>query len=158
MLHQRVLILLRISRTDIATEKLDKIIVYFDGGTHKKRVAIVDVHDGYKIRVWEHLNAQTNNEFEFIALLKALEYVHSEYGANAKNVVLYGDSQLIINGINYNRSFSPKHLQRLEKMSKRRMKKFHISPKLNWISRDQNLAGFVLEMLYKKRRRITSAN
>lgn len=133
---------------------MNKIIVYFDGGTHNKRVSIVDVRDGYKIRVWENLKARTNNEFEFIALLKALQYVYSEYGINAKNVKLYGDSQLIINGIKNDRKFTSKNLTRLKRSCKMKIKQFHKSPTLNWISRDENLAGFVLEMLYNKRKRL----
>lgn len=135
---------------------MNKIIVYFDGGTHNKRVSIVDVNDGYKIRVWENLKARTNNEFEFMALLKALQYVHSEYGTNAKNVKLYGDSRNTIDGINHNSKFTTKNLRRFQRSCENKIKQFRKPPTLNWISRDENLAGFVLEMLYNKRRRLSS--
>ena len=133
---------------------MKKIIVYFDGGTYKKRVAIVDVNCGYKIRVWENLKSKTNNEFEFLALAKALDYVYSEYGSNAKNVILYGDSQLVINGIKNDSQFSTRNLKKFEKMTREKLRKFNTAPTLNWITREENLAGFILDMLYSKRKRL----
>jgi hypothetical protein len=42
--------------------------------------------------------------------------------------------------------FSAKNLRKFEKTTREVIGKFKISSKLNWVSRDENLAGFVLDM------------
>lgn len=130
---------------------MKKIVVYFDGGIHKSRTAIVDVTNDYKIMVSEDSKPHTSNEMEFHALIKALDYIFSEYGSKAKNVVVYGDSQLVINSIKHDNHYYVTNLKRLAKKSKTKISKFKIPPTVIWVSREENLAGFVLEMLYKKR-------
>jgi len=134
-------------------KRFSQISIFFDGGIHKKRVAIVDVRKGeYRIKVFEELEARTSNELELLGLLKSLEYAYSEYGSTAKNIVFYGDSRLVIRHIGDNKPFSAKNLRRFERICRKQLMKFKNPIKLIWIPRKKNLAGLVLELLYKKRK------
>lgn len=133
------------------------ITIYFDGGVHNKRVAVVDLSSEGKILIWENADAKTSNELERIGLLKALEYVYKKYGAGAKNVVIYGDN---ITGFGVKRSRTTrmaryrshnprlKRFEQLKRMCERRLAKFHKPIEVKWIPRRKNLAGHVLEMMY----------
>ncbi len=127
--------------------------MYFDGGVHNKRVAIVDLSDKSKIIIWENVNGETSNQLEAIALMKALEYVHDEYGANAENVVIYGDN---IGGSHMIEASSTdpimqkrlERLRHLQRMCKSRLDRFNKPIEVKWVPRKKNLAGHVLEMMY----------
>ena len=134
-----------------------KHAIYFDGGVHNKRVVVVDVSTEIKVRVWEDVNTcskthgKISNELECFALLKALEYLYAEYGAAAVNVVIYGDNLIGVKGdrLAGGRREGASYLEPLHRICNRKLTKFSNPVELKWVSRNKNLAGHVLEMMYK---------
>ena len=111
--------------------------IYVDGGTRNHNICLVD---GSITLIRNRKDNLTNNELEYLALMYGLGYVKHKY--KGEDITIYSDSQLIVNQMNGKwRVTTEKLIPLYEACS--RMKTNRI--KIKWISRDFNLAGYVLE-------------
>lgn len=111
--------------------------IYVDGGTRHSNICLVD---GEKIIIKYRGKNPTNNELEYLALLYALEYVRDKY--RCQDVIIYSDSQLIVNQMNGEWRVTTDNLIDLHNKCFRMLTS---KIKIKWISRKFNLAGHVLE-------------
>ena len=119
------------------SKKLQKRIIYIDGGTRNSNICMVD---GDKTIVTYKKKSPTNNELEYLALLYALGYVRDKYPS--KEILIYSDSMLVVNQMNgkwrvTTESLIPFH----DKCTRIKTSKI----KIKWISRVFNRAGWVLD-------------
>ena len=124
------------------------MVVYFDASPSPSSttVAVVlcenDRRRTFVERFNEHL---TNNQAEYLALIYALALLLSK--GIEENVVIRGDSQLVIYQINGTYKVKEKKLKVLHKTVKEYLNKFK-NIKLEWVPRERNLAGRVLEQTW----------
>jgi ribonuclease HI len=83
----------------------------------------------------------TVNVGEYKAVIAALELAYKSFGR--EEVEILSDSKLVVNQINGEWECRKEHLKELLKIA--RSLKDMTGAKLSWISREQNLAGKVLE-------------
>lgn len=132
--------------------------IYVDGGTHKNRICVVDQHNNFEI-VKTRKGDPTNNELEYLALLYALSYIHTNK-VYARQIIIMTDSKLMANQMNDKWRITNDKLARLNG----KCKKLLLSNiKIKWISRKKNRAGFILDKMkqidyYKKRYKNTRSN
>lgn len=81
------------------------------------------------------LEKKTNNEAEYVALIKALEEAIKKF--NLENVLIYGDSQLVVNQINGSFEVRSSNLLPLYLKTLGLLKNFK-NWKVQWIPRDKN--------------------
>lgn len=91
----------------------------------------------------------TNNELEYYAILYAIN--KAENGAT-----IYSDSNLCVQQINGNFKIKNARLKPFAEQIKRKIKDKQI--KIEWISREANLAGHILEKMVKKKTREKNKN
>jgi len=112
------------------------------------------LNSGFQIR-WEEIGDRTNNEAEYIALLKALSIIEAKWGAigeasgkGAEPIKVHSDSMLIVNQVNGSYEVTDVKLRQLCENVKGLMKKMS-AVKLEWIPREENYAGQWLEDRWK---------
>ena len=119
--------------------------VYFDASPSPSSTTVaVVLCEGDRQRTFvEHFDEHlTNNQAEYLALIYALALLLSK--GIEENVVIRGDSQLVIYQINGTYKVKEKKLKILYKTAKEYLNKFK-NIKLEWVPREQNLAGHVLD-------------
>ena len=119
--------------------------VYFDGSpsSSSTTVAVVLCENGHRRTFIDHFDQPlTNNQAEYLALIYALALLSSK--GIKENVVVRGDSQLVIYQMNGIYKVREEKLKILHETAKRYLERFK-NIKLEWIPRRQNLAGRVLE-------------
>ena len=119
--------------------------VYFDGSpsSSSTTVAVVLCENGQRRTFIDHFDQPlTNNQAEYLALIYALALLSSK--GIKENVVVRGDSQLVIYQMNGIYKVREEKLKILHETAKRYLERFK-NIKLEWIPRRQNLAGRVLE-------------
>jgi len=113
------------------------IKIYVDGGTRNSNICMVD---GSYVAVRYRGNNLTNNELEYYAVLYALGHIRDKY--KQEEVIIYSDSQLIVNQINGEWRVTTKCLIDLHNKCLRMLTN---KIKIMWVPRKFNLAGHVLE-------------
>ncbi len=111
-------------------------------------------NSAFQIR-WEEIGDRTNNEAEYIALLKALGIIESKWGVTgeasgkgAEPIKIHSDSMLIVNQVKGSYEVTDVKLRQLCENVKGLMKKMS-AVKLEWIPREENYAGQWLEDRWK---------
>jgi len=112
------------------------------------------LNSGFQIR-WEEIGDRTNNEAEYVALLKALSIIEAKWGAigeasgkGAEPIKVHSDSMLIVNQVKGSYEVTDVKLRQLCENVKGLMKKMS-AVKLEWIPREENYAGQWLEDRWK---------
>lgn len=118
----------------------DKAILYFDGGCRPNpgamRIAYVINNKGCSTT----LAIGTNNVAEYTALITGLkECIKKEY----KEIIVRGDSLLVIKQMLGEWKIKDKKLVPLNIMAKLLCKKIKVN--FEWVPREKNLAGKILE-------------
>mgnify|MGYP002405542184 CR=1 FL=1 len=125
--------------------------IYFDGGSALHMICIYDKNRNQFFT--EKIDTpRTNNELEYLALMKAIKYANNYY--NSLNKVLFlGDSELIIKQMTGENKITKSHLKKLyneiiEEINLASLINFESNFK--WIPRSENMAGVVLEKMLNK--------
>lgn len=137
-------------------------IYYIDGGSQGNeqrdrprhaRIAIaysdsMDRIDPGKITIyWGEVGDKTNNEAEYLALIKALDLVN-EKQAGSREQVIRSDSKLVVNQVKGEWEIKEPRLKELSDRAKNTMQRLG-SVKLEWVPRRENYAGLWIEGLLK---------
>lgn len=137
-------------------------IYYVDGGSQgneqrdrprRAKIAIAysessDRIDPTKITIyWEEVGDKTNNEAEYLALLKTLDLVN-EKRAGSGDQVIRSDSKLVVNQVKGEWQVNEPRLKELNDRAKDAMQKLG-SVRLEWVPRRENLAGLWIEGMLK---------
>lgn len=116
------------------------MIYYCDGYENAKGCGYLVSSD--KSSVLSHQNfsprAYTNNECEYLAVLKAIELA-------SKNDVIYTDSKLVVGQLSWGWKCNYQHLKVLIDKCKNMMSNKPV--KIRWINRERNLAGKIIEKI-----------
>jgi ribonuclease HI len=111
-------------------------------------------NSAFQIR-WEEIGDRTNNEAEYVALIKALDIIDAKWGAageasgkGAEPIKIHSDSLLIVNQVRGAYEVTDVKLRTLCETVKGLMKKMS-TVKLEWIPREENFAGQWLEDRWK---------
>ena len=129
--------------------------IYFDGGS---ALSTVCVYDDYRDLYWTEkiVPKMTNNQLEYIALIKGINYVKNYYGGLGE-ILFIGDSELIIKQMKNEYKVKKYHLKQLHESVMREFRSSDIentSGHFKWVSREKNKAGIVLEELLRKTKRV----
>ncbi len=138
-------------------------IFYVDGqsqGNEQKnrlrnaRIAVAcvessDQADQGKVRIyWQPIGDKTNNEAEYYALLKALALIAEKASGkvlgNIGEALVRSDSKLVVNQVNGEWQVEDLKLVELSSRARDLIKKLG-SVRLEWVPREENLAGLWLE-------------
>ena len=117
---------------------------YTDGGAYNNgranQMARVCVVLEDEVIIHEDAGDHTNNEAEFLAIEKAIDWVNE----NIKDgvVVIYSDSKLAVNMINY---LWEGQVIRLKELRDKIAQKIPKNVVIKWVYRDYNKAGIFLE-------------
>ena len=137
-------------------------IYYIDGGSQgneqrdrprRARIAIAysessDRVDPSKITIyWGEIGDKTNNEAEYLALLKTLDLVN-EKQAGSEDQIIRSDSKLVVNQVKGEWQVKEPRLKELNDKAKDAMQKLG-STRLEWVPRRENYAGLWIEGLLK---------
>ena len=137
-------------------------IYYIDGGSQgneqrdrprRARIAIAysessDRIDPGKITIyWGEVGDKTNNEAEYLALLKTLDLVNEKKAGSGEQVIR-SDSKLVVNQVKGEWQVKEPRLKELNDRAKDAIQKLG-SVKLEWIPRRENFAGLWIEGMLK---------
>jgi ribonuclease HI len=119
----------------------------------KAKIAIAygesDTVDHGKFRIyWQPIGDRTNNEAEYYALLKALELIAEKATGkvpiNLGEALVRSDSKLVVNQVNGEWRVEDEKLIELSEKARDLIKDLG-SIRLEWVPREENLAGLWLE-------------
>ncbi len=124
---------------------------YFDGGVRGNKIAFVDRYNmAYKVKKMDndYRGYYTSNQLEYLGLIKLLEYIKDK--CFNKNIMIIGDSQLIINQVIGKYKINDEKLQEYknevdELLFGMGYTGVEIKQMFKWVPRDENLAGRLLE-------------
>ena len=85
----------------------------------------------------ESINQATNNIVEWVALIKALEYLSSQKRFINEEIVIYSDSQLVVGQVNGERKIKDPKLKSLKVKADQLLKNFS-NIHIDYIPRDKN--------------------
>jgi ribonuclease HI len=134
-------------------------VYYIDGGSQgnerrdrprSARIAIAysessDRIDPGNIKIyWGAVGDKTNNEAEYLALLKTLELITERKSDGAGELVIRSDSKLIVNQIKGEFRVKEPRLKDLNEKAKDAIQKLG-SVRLEWVPRRENYAGLWIE-------------
>jgi|GEM_PF-6456336 len=126
----------------------DYVTIYFDGGVHSNRICVFDeFNNTHKVIYFKR--KMTNNELEYEALIQALCYIHIEMADHA-NIMILGDSRLVINQVTGKWVVNKSHLKILNDVAVQWFRILNNKKKflgLKWTPRHKNKAGIILEKL-----------
>lgn len=116
--------------------------IYFDGGLRKSLIAILDGKTNQTIIIKRPYN---NKDYEWDALELALDYIEG-LGTHERDIVLVGDNNQVIRWINEPYQVCGDSIIKQKCLEKMNMLK-HNHRRLygQWVKRNENLAGRVLE-------------
>jgi ribonuclease HI len=105
--------------------------------------------DHGKFRIyWQPIGDRTNNEAEYYALLKALELIEKKttgkVTGNIGEALVRSDSKLVVNQVNGEWGVEDEKLIELSDNARDLIKKIGLV-RLEWVPREENLAGLWLE-------------
>lgn len=121
---------------------MEKHIIYFDGGCKPNpgKMEICVVIDDESI-MDKNVGMGTNNQAEWLSLIVALsESINRGY----KDLVIYGDSQLVVNQASGNWKIKNQELRNFYDRFVT-LKKMFNSVNIQYVPRDRNKAGNLLE-------------
>lgn len=126
--------------------------ISFDGGTALNAICIYDEDIGWYV-IEKITTGLTNNQLEYMSLVKAARYAVKKYGIRSA-FIFCGDSELIIKQMNGVYTVRKSHLRVLRGKIYEALK--HVEGTINyvWVPRQHNMAGVVLEqtaILMRKR-------
>jgi ribonuclease HI len=119
----------------------------------KAKIAIAyaesDTVDHGKFRIyWQPIGDRTNNEAEYYALLRALELIAErttgKVPGNIGEALVRSDSKLVVNQVNGEWRVEDEKLIELSEKARDLIKKIG-RVRLEWVPREENLAGLWLE-------------
>ena len=134
-------------------------VYYIDGGSQgneqrdkprSARIAIAysessDRIDPGQIEIsWEAIGNKTNNEAEYLALLKTLELISEKKSASPGGIVIRSDSKLVVNQVKGDWQVKEPRLLELNKRARESLQKLG-SVRLEWVPRRENFAGLWIE-------------
>ena len=142
-------------------------VLYIDGQSQgneqnslprNARIAIAytessDIVDPGKFRIyWQPIGDRTNNEAEYHALLKALALVAERWAekttgkipSGAGKILIRSDSKLVVNQVSGEWQVKDSKLIELNSRARDSIRKI-VSVRLEWVPREENLAGLWLE-------------
>ncbi len=128
------------------------IEIHFDGSTVLNAVCFYDKSkDSFEIIRLK--GKYTNNELEYQALYKAMDYARHYYDP-LNNILFVGDSEVIIKQMREEYTCKAVNLKPLrERIIQRAGKEFNIN-NYKWVPRTANIAGVILEdELHKEKTR-----
>ncbi len=106
--------------------------IFVDGSGDGRFCWYNETDNSYKSYKQESI---TNNEAEYLAILKALEENHSE------EIEIFSDSEVVVNQLNRNYHIKEVRLRGLFDKVQEIIKKKNIKVKFIWIPRGENKAG-----------------
>lgn len=109
--------------------------------THVCVLIPVQEHIDEEILYFKQIKDATNNFAEWMALLRALIIIKSSGLSGLDDIIIYSDSQLIVN--QYNDNWKIKKLDL--KFVYDEAKALNVNTKVVWLGREENLAGKYLE-------------
>ncbi len=135
---------------------MSNFLYHVDGSIHK-RVAWVLINDdgdgSTPSRVHDKIERYyTNNEMEYLAVFYCLNDNIDSWQKN-DNILIQTDSKLIVEQLNNHWSINKKHLRPLNGMVRSELNALldkGIVIAIEWIPREQNKAGYILEDLVKQ--------
>ena len=113
---------------------------WFDGATKRTNPgerglgALLRAPNGQEFEIAEALDVGTNNTAEYLALIRLLETAHAQ---GARQLIVYGDSQLVINQVSGRWLIAAKDLVPLARRATELMKAIG-DVRLQWIPREEN--------------------
>lgn len=111
--------------------------IYIDGsGFNGRESKYAVVFEDGKIIKEKFTEKRTNNEMEYEALIRALQFAE-------KGDIIYTDSQLVVGQVMKGWRITKEHLFPLAMKAKKLRNEKHIP--IIWIPRKENLAGNILE-------------
>lgn len=120
-----------------------KLEIYFDGG-NEKEIAVWAVVAKVEQTVTAKLTGlcdyrlpQTNNIAEWSALYMALVYAYTER-ANYDEIVIMGDSELVVRQINGDYAVGAPHLKPFYEKAKKTLDKMEKPCTIRWLPREEN--------------------
>lgn len=118
------------------------MIYYADGSKSLmgSQIAVTDIAGNLLINVFLDINL-TNNELEYYAILYACNLAEN-------NSTIYSDSNLCVQQINGSFKIKKTDFKMFIDSIKNKIKEKNL--KIDWISRDANLAGHLLEKIVKR--------
>lgn len=137
-------------------------IYYIDGGSQgnerrdrprSARIAIAysdspDRIDPSKISIyWGAVGDKTNNEAEYLALLKTLDLINEKVAGSGGHIIR-SDSKLVVNQVKGEWQVKEPRLRELNDRAKDAIQKLG-SVTLEWVPRKENYAGLWIEGLLK---------
>ncbi len=136
-------------------EKNKRIVAFVDGASSKGKagigVVIREGKEGRKIsEIKENVGRKTNNEAEYLALIKALQKIRDICKEKKiRSCTIFMDSQLVVNQINGNYKVKAKNLLPLFKKAKELEKEIaekgcEIS--IKWINREKNISDRISKL------------
>ena len=96
---------------------------------------------------WGEVGDKTNNEAEYLALLKTLDLVN-EKQSSSEDKIIRSDSKLVVNQVKGEWQVKEPRLKELNDRAKDAMEKLG-SVRLEWVPRRENYAGLWIEGLLK---------
>ena len=135
--------------------------IYIDGGSNKTTIGewifIVYEENGDDSGIHRILKGKhTNNKMEYLALIKALEWIREQESSSPTTYRVLTDSLLVFNQVNGNWKIRDVKIKQYNKTIKRHLKiinKHYECLHIVWIPRNKNLAGKELEKIQKQRKR-----
>jgi ribonuclease HI len=119
--------------------------IYFDGSGESNKWGGAYCYaydmDNYAFRMFDIEGTFTNNEMEYLSFIQAAN--HAGYGD-----ILIGDSKLVINQLNGSFQVKEPKLKILNILAKNLVNRKSL--KLQWVGRENNIAGKVLEQKLKE--------
>ena len=112
-----------------------------------------DIVDPGKFRIyWQPIGDRTNNEAEYYALLKALALIAERWTqkttgkipSGAGEILIRSDSKLVVNQVTGEWQVKDSKIIELNSMARDSIRKIG-SVRLEWVPREENLAGLWLE-------------
>lgn len=115
---------------------MPKAVIYFDGSGLGSGGYVINV-DGREISAGFDFGNVTNNQAEYYALICALKRLLCTVDPSETDVVVFGDSQLVVNQVSGKWRIKEKHLYAPAKEARDLLKKFRSSV-LQWKPRSGN--------------------
>jgi len=116
--------------------------IYVDATFNEVCLVIEVSFEGLTARATEFfdINAKTNNEAEYLAVLSAIKYLARESCAT-----IASDSALVVNQLNRNWKINKSHLRQLAERIWNLIKEKQLRIQFVWVPREANPAGERLE-------------
>jgi ribonuclease HI len=120
------------------TEPLERFQLFFDGSGNGRWGAVLHARDG-TTKTWAGRGGATNNEAEYLALIRGLEETKKVYGTRIW-VQVFGDSQLVIRHLTGEYKVRAQNLRTYFERAKALLAEF-AQVSIKWVPRERNQAA-----------------